>query len=201
VTQNHFDVTGTALTDLNVGERIYGLKVRLTGDAVYDQDSWAPQTAIGAEYKRNSGISDGPVSDPRQLGAIGDSSTDIYLSATKVFLAQSVLVDVTVRYTDANQLGLLGFGGNLDRNRSVNFEGTLAYLLSRTVAIGAEYREMPHNLSVDNERAAWDAFIAWTLSRNVSLVAAFVSLGSILGPVTLNTRDQNGAYLSLQVGF
>jgi hypothetical protein len=201
-TQDQFDVKGTALNGVTVEQRIYGLKVRLTGDAVYDQDSWAPQTAVGAEYKRNSGISDGGgVVDPRQLGAQADSSTDIYLSATKVFLAQSLLADVNIRYTNANQLGLLGFGGDLKRRRSVNFEGTLAYLLMRTLAVGAEYRQMPHNLGVDDERAAWDAFVAWTASPHVSLVAAFVSLGSILGPATHQSRDQNGAYISLQVGF
>jgi len=202
VTQDQFSATGTALSGLTVEQRIYGLKVRLTGDAVYDQDSWAPQTAVGVEYKRNSGISDVPgVVDPRQLGAVADSGSDFYLSATKVYLAQSLLLDVTLRYTNANELGLVGFGGDLRRDRSVRFESSVAYLLSRTVAVGAEYRDKPHNLSVDDERGAWDAFVAWTASRHVSVVAAFVSLGSILSPVTHDTSDQNGAYLSLQVGF
>jgi len=202
VTQDQFSATGTALSGLTVEQRIYGLKVRLTGNAVYDQDSWAPQTAVGVEYKRNSGISDVPgVVDPRQLGAVSDTGSDFYLSATKVYLTQSLLVDVTLRYTNANELGLVGFGGDLKRDRSVRFESSVAYLLSRTVAIGAEYRDKPHNLSVDDERGAWDAFVAWTASRHVSVVAAFVSLGSILSPVTHDTSDQNGAYLSLQVGF
>lgn len=202
VTQDQFSATGTALSGLTVEQRIYGLKVRLTGDAVYDQDSWAPQTAVGVEYKRNSGISDIPgVVDPRQLGAVSDTGTDIYLSATKVFLAQSLLVDVTLRFTNANEFGLVGFGGDLKRDRSARFESSVAYLVARTVAVGAEYRDRPHNLSVDDERDAWDAFVAWTASRHVSIVAAFVSLGSILSPVTHDSRDQNGAYLSLQVGF
>jgi hypothetical protein len=202
VTQDQFAATGTALSGLTVEQRIYGLKVRLTGDAVYDQDSWAPQTAIGLEYKRNSGISNlSGVYDPRQLGAVSDSGTDFYLNATKVYLAQSLLFNVTLRYTNANEFGLLGFGGDRRRDRSVEFESTVAYLLSRTVAIGAEYRDKPHNLSIDDEHAAWDAFVAWAASRHVSVVAAYVSLGSILGAVTHETRDQNGAYLSLQVGF
>ena len=78
---------------------------------------------------------------------------------------------------------------------------TLAYILTRKFAVGAEYREKPHNLSVDDERAAWDVFAAWTASRNISIVGAYVSLGSILAPVTKQSRDQHGAYLSLQVGF
>jgi hypothetical protein len=202
ITTDEFGAIGTALNGLSVNQHIYGLKVRLTGDAVYDQDSWAPQTAIGFEYKRNSGISNaGGLVSPVQVGAGSESGTDWYVSATKVYLAQSVLLNMTLRYTNANQFGLLGFGGDLKRNRSVQPEATVAYILSRTVAAGAEYRGKPHNLTVDDERGAWDAFVAWTASRNVSLVAAYVRLGSILAPVTSQSRNQDGAYLSLQVGF
>jgi len=162
---------------------------------------------VGVEYKKNSGISnsaavglDGLVS-PKQLGALSDVGTDWYINATKLFLAQSLLVNATIRFTKANEFGLLGFGGDLNDSRSVEFETTIAYILTRKLAVGAEYRDKPHNLGVDDERAAWDVFAAWTPSRNISIVAAFVSLGSILAPVTKQSRDQNGAYLSLQVGF
>ncbi len=136
-----FDVTGTALNGLSVSQHIYGLKVRIYGDAVYDQDSWVPQTAVGVEYKRNSGIGNsaavglpGLVS-PTQLGAGSDTGTDWYLNATKVYLAQSLLVNAVLRYTKANQLGLLGFGGDRSRNRSVEFETTIAYILTRKLAL------------------------------------------------------------------
>jgi hypothetical protein len=206
-TKDQFDVTGTALNGLSVAQHIYGLKVRVFGDAVYDQDSWVPQTAVGVEYKKNSGISNSAavgltgLSSPTQLGAQSDSGTDWYVNATKVYLAQSLLVNATIRFTKANEFGLLGFGGDRSNGRSAEFETTIAYILNRKLAIGAEYREKPHNLSIDNERAAWDVFAAWTASRNLSIVGAFVSLGSILAPVTGVSRDQNGAYLSLQVGF
>ena len=202
VTTDQFGAIGTALNGLGVEQHIYGVKVRLTGDAVYDQDSWAPQTAIGFEYKRNTGISNTPgLVSPTQLGAASDSGSDWYLSATKVYLAQSLLLNMTLRYTNANEFGLLGFGGDLKRRRSVEPEATVAYILSRTVAVGAEYRAKPRNLTIDDEQDAWDAFVAWTVSRNVSLVAAYVRLGGILAPVTGQSRDQDGAYLSLQVGF
>jgi hypothetical protein len=202
-----FDATGTALNGLSVSQHIFGLKVRVYGDAVYDQDSWVPQTAVGVEYKKNTGISNGGAAglpalvSPTQLGARSDTGTDWYLSATKVYLAQSLLVNAVLRYTKANEFGLLGFGGDLDHNRSVEFETTIAYILTRKFAVGAEYRDKPHNLSVDDEQGAWDVFAAWTASRNISIVGAYVSLGSILAPVTGQSRHQNGAYLSLQVGF
>ena len=43
----------------------------------------------------------------KQIGTQGESGSDIYLAATKVFLAQSLLVDATLRYSKANQLGML----------------------------------------------------------------------------------------------
>jgi hypothetical protein len=204
VAAQKFDVTGTALDGLSVSQHIYGLKLRVLGDAIYDQDSWVPQTAVGVEYKKNSGIGFGGLPglvSPTQLGAGSDSGTDWYIAATKVYLAQSLLVNAALRYTKANQFGLLGFGGDRKSDRSVEFESTIAYVLTRKFAVGAEYRGKPHNLSVDDERAAWDAFAAWTPSRNLSIVAAYVSLGSILAPVTHQSRDQHGAYLSLQAGF
>jgi hypothetical protein len=202
ITQDRFDVKGTALNGVAVEQHVYGLKVKLTGDAIYDQDSWAPQTAAGVEYKRNTGLSDaGALASPRQLGAGSDSGTDFYLGATKVILAQSLLLDVTLRYTKANEFGLLGFGGDLKRGRSVEPEATIAYIVTRTVAVGAEYRARPHNLGVDEEHDAWDAFVAWTLSRHLSVVAGVVSLGGILAPVTGQARNQDGAYVSVQAGF
>jgi hypothetical protein len=202
-----FDATGTALNGLSVSQHIFGLKVRIYGDAVYDQDSWVPQTAAGVEYKKNTGISNGAavglpaLVSPTQLGAQSDSGTDFYLSATKVYLAQSLLVNAVLRYTKANEFGLLGFGGDRSHNRSAEFETTIAYILTRKFAVGAEYRHKPHNLSDDDEQGAWDVFAAWTASRNISIVGAYVSLGSILAPVTGQSHHQNGAYLSVQVGF
>src|ERR1700761_2882030 len=86
---------------------VYGAKVKLVGDAVYDQDSWLPQIAVGLQYKTNN--------RGALLHAIGAKSadgTDYYVAASKLFLEQSVLVNATVRETKANQFGILGFGGD-----------------------------------------------------------------------------------------
>jgi len=206
-TKHELDVTGTALDGLGVKQDIFGLKLRLLGDAVYSQDLWIPQVAVGAEYKKNNGLDDGgsvgnaALVNPKQLGADDDRGVDYYLSATKVFLAQSFLVNATVRYTNANQFGLLGFGGDRETGRSWEPEVTAAYLFNRRTAVGVEYRSKPENLSVDTEEDAWDAFVAWAPTKNLSLVAAYLNLGSILGPVTGSTQKQDGLYLSFQAGF
>jgi hypothetical protein len=206
-TRQQLDITGTALNGLGVKQDVFGLKVKLLGDAIYGQDSWLPQLALGAEYKHNDGIKHGEsvglpgLINPMQLGAQAEHSTDIYLVATKVFLAESLLVNAVVRETKANQFGLLGFGGDRHRGYSTKPEGTLAYLLTRKLAVGGEFRTGPHNLGVDDQTTAWTLFAAWTPTRNLSLVAAYLNIGSVLAPVTTVTKHQDGPYLSVQAGF
>jgi hypothetical protein len=117
-----FDTEGVgALLGLGRGfqfeQDIYGAKFRLVGDAVLEQDSWLPQIALGVQHKRNR---QGDV--VRAVGAQDDSGTDVYLSATKLFLAQSLLINGTLRHTEANQLGILGFGGDRGSG-SLQWEG------------------------------------------------------------------------------
>ena len=172
-------------------QNIAGVKVRLFGSAVYDQDRWWPQVSVGAQYKANNRGS--------LLSAIGARSADgvdFYVAATKLLLAQNVLVNATVRATRANQFGLLGFGGDRDAGYSAQFEGSLAYLINRNFAVGAEYRTKPDNLRFAREDNAWDLFAAWFINKNVSLTAGYVDLGRIAGQAS-----QSGVYVSLQAGF
>jgi hypothetical protein len=200
--RQEFEVTGTGLEGLEVSQDIVGIKLRVAGDAVYGQETWVPQIALGAEFKRNRGIENGgALVSPTQLGARQEKGVDVYVSGTKVILASSLLVNVTLRYTSANQLGLLGFGGEQETDGKVNAEATVGYLLTRKLAIGGEFRERHDNLGVDDEGAAWDVFVAYAPNRHVSVVAAYVNLGNILGPATGVDHDQSGSYLSVQVGF
>jgi len=206
-TRHEFNVTGTALDGLGIAQDIVGIKVKLVGNAVYSQDSWVPQLAFGAEYQKNEGINNGGnvglpgLVSPTQLGAKSEHGVNYYLAATKIFLAQSLVVNAALRYTKANEFGLLGFGGDLKNTYSLKPEGTLAYLLTRELAVGAEYRTRPRNLSIDDETSAYTVFLAWTPTKNLSLVAAYLNVGGILGPVTGVTRHQDGPYLSVQAGF
>jgi hypothetical protein len=205
-TRLNFDLRD-ALGSFHISEDIYGVKMKLFGDAVYSQNSWLPQVAVGAEYKKNDGITTVTtipglsVTRAEQLGAKDSNGVDFYLSATKIFLAQSFLVNATVLSTRANQIGLLGFGGDLKSDQSVEFAGSAAYLILRQLAVGGEYRSRPHNLGADDERGAWDAFIAWAPTRYVSLVAGFASIGTILAPISGDHSDHQGSYISLQIGF
>ena len=97
------------LPGLHLKQDIIGLKVRVAGDAVLDSDTWMPQVAVGLQHKRTDAGDLGPT----LFGPLGAkrSGTDVYASATKLFLGQGLLVNATLRLTKANQGGLLGFGG------------------------------------------------------------------------------------------
>ena len=205
-------VTGTTLglPGLHLRQNILGAKYKVAGDAVLDSDSWMPQVAVGVEFK--SLESSGLDTTLALLGA-KKSGTDVYVSATKLFLAQGLLVNATLRATKANQNGLLGFGATLGTPHNsyrLMPELSVAYLLSRTVAVGAEYRRMPNNLQDAGAAATlgpglrsqdWkDVFVAWAPTKNVSLTLAYVDLGVIV-PATTGNRKQSGAYLSAQLAF
>ena len=173
------------------GQHVLGAKVRLIGDAVWDQDTILPQIAAGVQYK----IADqGDVL--HAIGAAQTKSADFYVAATKVWLAQSLVLNATVRFTKANQFGLLGFGGDRDADRSAQFEGSAGRLLTHNLLVGGEYRTKPDNLGFAHEDYSYDVFAAWAVRRNLSITAAYTDLGDIA-----TIRKQRGLFLSLQGGF
>ena len=189
------------LNDLRLKQDIFGVKIKVAGDAVYDQDRLLPQIAIGAMVKRNKGVAGlGAlgVTSVKQLGAKDENGVDYYVAATKLFLNHSLLLNGTLRATKANQMGLLGFGGDKRDQYRAMLEVSAAYLITRKLVAGAEYRMKPSNLGVDNEKAYYDAFIAWFPTKNVSVTAAYAVLGDI---TVFNPKQQKGAYLSVQAGF
>lgn len=186
---------GVVVPDTTLRLTVASLKWHFAGDAVLDSDQWQPQWALGLEAKHLSpGAAVGGVLD--SVGAHRDG-VDLYLSATKLFLAQGVLANLTLRATRANQNGLLGFGATGHDQLHLEPEASLAWLLRKNLAIGAEWRGKPDNLAFAGEafrEQAWkDAFVAWAPCKNLSLTAAWVDLGNIVGH-----PGEHGAYLSLQ---
>ncbi|MBB4631655.1 DUF3034 family protein [Sphingosinicella soli] len=193
--RQNFDTrdVGTALglgKGFTFNQDIFAAKLRLAGDVVYG-DPLMPQIAVGIEHKRSA-----DTAVVRAVGAAEGSGTDFTLSATKLFLSHSLLVNTTVRLTKANQNGLLGFGSAAHDDHSLQFEGSVAYQLSRRAVIGAEYRTKPSNLAIAREDDWWDVFAAYAITNNIMITAAYVDLGSIA------TFDrQRGGFLSAQLAF
>lgn len=193
-TRQNFDTrdVGTALglgQGYTLNQDVFGAKVRLVGDVVYGA-AMLPQVSVGVQHKRNL---DGPVAFA--VGAADDTGTDFTLSATKLFLARSVLVNTTLRLTEANENGLLGFGSAAGRGYAVQFEGSLAYQLSRRAVVGGELRTKPDNLGL-GEDDWFDLFAAYAVTDNVTVTAAYADLGTIA-----TFSGQRGAFLSAQLAF
>lgn len=176
----------------SIEQRVIGAKVRLAGHLIYTP--W-PQISLGVQHKENRDFL-----VPAAAGALDDSGTDVYLSATKLLLAgaggRNLLLNATLRSTKANQLGLVGFGG--DKNDAAEWmaETSAGVFLNRHWVLGAEYRQKPDNLSFAREDDWRTAFVGWFPNKRWSLVGAWVDLGEVA-----TFPDQTGWYLSLQGSF
>lgn len=189
--------TGSAGGRLGLGEGfdftqdVIGAKVRLFGDALYEQDNVLPQVSVGAQYKK--------AGNPSILSALGvsrDNDVDFYVSATKAYLEESLIVAATGRYTRANHFGLLGYGAIGDDARELQFEGSLVYMLQHNLVLGFDYRTKPDKLAFAEEGDAKALYMAWFPSKYFSVTLAGVDLG----PIALQGR-QKGLYVSVQTGF
>lgn len=201
-TENNLAPLG--LPGLQLKQTIVGAKWRLAGDAVLDADRWQPQIALGLLHKR----ADPGAFGPTLTGPLGArrSGTELYLAATKLWLNHSLLTNLTLRASRANQNGLLGFGGAQDQRWRLSPELSLALLLAPQLAVGVEARAKPDALNRSvlgtgalKEDDWFDAFIAFTPNKHLSFTAAAVDLGRIAP--ALNPRRQRGAYLSVQLAF
>lgn len=190
----HFDL-GDTVPGQSIEQTVVGGKLKLWGDAVYDQDLPWPQIAAGVQYKRNEDFA-----VPALLGATDDDGFDFYLAATKVFLGgvfgRNLLLNVATRATRANQFGILGFGGDREDGYRPQFEGSVGIFLSDGLIVGGEWRTRPDNLRAFAEEDAFDVYVAWLPHKQIALTAAFVDLGRIA-----DQADQQAAYVSLQLSF
>lgn len=181
-----------SLPENSLSQDIFGIKVRLFGDLIFDQ---LPQVSLGIQHKRQKDFL-----IPSLVGAQRDEDTEGYLTASRLILGgafgYNLLLNGGVRYSRANELGLLGFGGDRRDRRSVLKEGSVAVLLNRQWAVGVEYREKPDNLNFAGESDWADLFVGYFPNKHLAIVLAYARLGEI---ATLD--NQNGAYLSVQGSF
>ena len=180
------------LAEDSLSQDIVGAKVRLAGDLIYDR---MPQVSLGIQYKHQRDFA-----TPAAVGAQRDSDVEGYLGASRLFLGgafgYNLLVNAGLRYSRANELGLLGFGGDRNDSRQWLKEGSAAVFLNPRWALGMEYRQKPQNLSFTHESDWVDTFVGYFPNKHLSLVLAYARLGEI---ATLD--HQQGLYLSLQGSY
>ncbi len=191
-----FDTEGVGLGIINLDT--FGAKYKITG-----MSANLPQIAVGIQYKKNQS------SSALKKGGVpykNDSGTDYYIAATKVLsiAGHNVLLDGTLRYTRANQIGILGFGatkGNGHDGYSLHFEGSAGVFLTANSEIGVEYRSKPDNLSALKENDWWDVHFAYFPNKQLSVVVAYANLGNIVSEVYPQGKNQRGLYLQVQENF
>ncbi len=176
----------------SISQRIISAKVRVIGDLIYTP---MPQISVGVQHKKNLDFF-----VPGAVGAKKDSGTDVNFTATKLILGgffnRNLLLNANLRYTNANQTGLVGFGGDKNDDKELLPEVSAGVLLNRHWLLGTEYRQKPNNLSFIKEDDWQTAFIGWFPNKRIALVAAYVDLGEVA-----TFKDQTGWYLSLQGSF
>ncbi len=172
-----------------LGQDIVGIKYKLVGEVLYTA---MPQISLGLQYKR---VDDFAL--PQAVGARNDWGVDIYLAASKVYfdaiVGRNLVTNLTLRATKANQIGLLGFGTATNNNYQLQAEASIAVLLTDNIALGYEYKQKPDQLGFAEENDWQDIFMAWFVNKHLSVVGAYVDLGSIAG-----FEQQQGWYLSVE---
>jgi Protein of unknown function (DUF3034) len=173
-----------------------GMKLRLVGDAIYDQDIWYPQLSVGMQIKHNEDFD----FVPKLIGAEHSTGVDYYLTATKLYLAgafgRNLLLSTTLRTTKANQFGILGFGGDKNDQYQLMPSFTAAIMLRDNLITGIEYRNKPNNINTFKEQDANSLYAAWFPYKNFSITGAYVDLGNIA-----DKSNQTAWYLSGQVSY
>ena len=177
---------------IDIKQNVFGIKTRLYGDAIYGA---YPQVSLGVQHKT---LIDQTTA--KALNASDSNGTDIYLSAAKIWLngplQRTALLNANIRYSKANQLGLLGYGTSDHNDAELLFELAGAVFINRHIAVGMEYRQKPDNINGLPEDDWQDVFVAYFPNKSVSLTFAYLQLGEI---ATL--KNQNGYYVSLQAAF
>ena len=178
---------------------VIGAKVKLL-----DMNDTLPAVAVGLQFKKTN------VTDTF-LNAMGadDTGTDFYVAATKVMpiASRKLLLNGTLRITESNQIGILGFGSKWEDNYSATFETSIGAFLNDKTVVGVEYRMKPDNIDPLKEDDWGDLFFAYFPNPNMAIVAAAAIFGDIAaaehGASGGNNfgLDQRGLYLQVQANF
>jgi len=177
---------------------VIGAKVKLM-----DMNGMMPQVALGIQYKETNGNQ----AFDNFLNGQGadDSDTEVYVAATSIIPigARKLLVNGTLRFTRANQLGILGFKSKWEDDYEAQFETSIGMFLNDKTVIGVEYRMKPDNINGLKEQDWGDLFFAYFPTKNMSITAAMAFFGDIVEEAQTGEtgRDQRGLYLQIQGNF
>ncbi len=145
-----------------------------------------PAVSVGGIFKHTSNVGAG----------VDANSQDYYLVATKLVtqLPRPVLLSGGVLSTQGRATGVFGY----DHNREATGLGNIDVILPWDLIAGFEYKQGAH-YNDWKDADYWDAHVAWTPNRNLTLILAYVDAGDHTS--TSEVGLGNGVVLSGQYAF
>ena len=174
--------------DNNIQANTLGLKVKLLDENSFDTN-WVPAVAVGVKYRHTD-------SNTTEALNLDHSGVNYYIVATKLItqLPYPVLVSAGIQRSDEVVYGVVGhnhYGTGVFANLDV--------LPSENVAIGVEYRQgLKVGDDIENSDY-WNAHVAWFVTKQLTLVGAYVNTGDKDKKDKLGVGD--GFVLSAQYQF
>lgn len=179
------DVTGVSIGRDHVWLHNWNLR-----GMVITETETIPAVTAGVHFKKNSGIRS---IDHRLGNALSfrgferESGVDFTVMASKTFpkllCNRPVLTSVGVRFTQAAQIGWLGFGNDW----ATNIEASVAWVPTDWLAIGYEYRQKTNpyrRIGLVTDEDDWHTIlVAWLVNPHMSIAAAYAHLGNIANGV------------------
>ncbi|MBF0532206.1 MAG: DUF3034 family protein [Candidatus Omnitrophica bacterium] len=144
-----------------------------------------PALSVGTIYKTTSRVGAG----------VHDDGEDYYVVATKLltFLPRPVLISGGALSSQGKVTGVFGF----DHQRKTTGFGNIDVILPWNLIAGFEYKQGPR-YNDWKDANYWDAHVAWTATKNLTLVAAYVNAGD---PKGARVGLGDGLVLSAQYAF
>jgi hypothetical protein len=169
-----------------------------------------PAITLGASYKYNDGIEKINNQLGGALTSIGYKSNDgvdFTLTATKAFpkvFGRPLILSAGLRYSEAEQLGYLGFGDTY----KATFEGNIVYLVTDWLALAAEFRGKAGQYNqiadplkkggylVGGEDNWWTLGAAFIINPHSTITVGYGNFGQLL-----NTTEDKGVAVSAKYEF
>ena len=143
-----------------------GAKVRLLDENAFDT-AWVPALAVGGVWK---------YTDSATVKALGldDNGFDAYVVASKLVTQTPVpvLLSAGLLLSDEVVNGVVGHN-----DYGVAAFGNIDLLPAENVAIGVEYKQGVDAGDGIRNHDYWDAHVAWFVTKNLTVVAAFAETG------------------------
>lgn len=169
-----------------------------------------PAVTAGVSFKFNDGISTINRETGNALGGIGYKNSDgedFTITASKTLkypftFNRPLLLSAGVRFSEASQLGYVGFGDSYHATA----EGNVAYSITDWLWLAGEYRGKTNPYRggisagglalVRPEQDWWTVGAAFVLNRNATLTVGYGNFGNVL-----NTVERKGWAVQLKYEF